>query len=175
MRIIIACIFLLIGLGACGSDSQKVDLPALPTNAIPLADTASTKIARIDTMPALTDTTTADSSSPRRLEKPNLLPPQITFVDTVFHFGTIAADSIVEHVFEFTNTGGKPLDITKVETSCGCTAASVPFLLISKGEKSSITTRFDSKGKKGKQEKSLTVFSNAENSPHTLILKGEVK
>jgi hypothetical protein len=175
MRIIIACIFLLIGLVACGGDSQKVDLRQTQTATIPTADTSAANIVRVDTMPAITDTAHTDSSRPRRLEKPNLLPPQLTFVDTIFRFGTIAADSVVQHVFEFTNTGGKPLEIAKVEASCGCTAASYPFLLISKGEKSSITARFDSKGKKGKQEKSLKVFSNAENSPHTLILKGEVK
>ena len=175
MRIIIACIFSLIGLAACGGDSRNVDLRQTQTATIPTADTTAAKVARVDTMPALTDTASIDSSRPRRLEKPNLLPPQISFADTIFRFGTIAADSVVEHVFEFTNTGGKPLEIAKVEANCGCAVASYPFLPITKGEKSSITAKFDSKGKKGKQEKSLKVFSNAENSPHTLILKGEVK
>lgn len=159
---------------ACGGDSSKVDLPRIPIDAIPLADTSTKKIVHIDTMPTIIDTVVIDSSRPKRLEKPNLLPAKISFKDSVFNFGTIKADSVVTHVFEFVNSGGKPLEISSVIASCGCTAASYPFLPISKAEKSSITAKFDSKGKSGRQEKTLTVFSNAENSPHTLVVKGIV-
>ena len=133
MRIIIACIFSLIGLAACGGDSRNVDLRQTQTATIPAVDTAAAKVVRVDTMPVLTDTASNDSSRPRRLEKPNLLPPQISFADTILRFGTIAADSVVEHVFEFTNTGGKPLEIAKVEANCGCAVASYPFLPIITG------------------------------------------
>ena len=67
--------------------------------------------------------------------------PKIEFKakDNTIDYGKVYKDSDNGvRVFEFTNTGGKPLEIAKVEATCGCTAASYPFLLISKGEKSSI-------------------------------------
>jgi hypothetical protein len=167
---------------ACASDNSKVDLKTLPTAAI-VSDSENMKRdsayivsdsqAQANLL-ALTDSLKSDSTKPKRQEKPNLSPPQISFADTTWKFGTIRPDTAVEHRFDFVNTGDKPLEIKKVEGSCGCTVGGYPFLLIKKGEAGFISAKFDSKNKKGKQRNTLTVYSNAENSPHILVIQGSV-
>jgi len=39
---------------------------------------------------------------------------------TEFNFGTIKNGSSGKAIFKMTNTGGKPIIITKAEGSCGC-------------------------------------------------------
>lgn len=167
---------------ACAGDNRKVDLQAVPTsNTLVNADNTKRDSAYIISdsqmqanLLALTDSLKSDSTKPKRQEKPNLSPPQISFADTTWKFGTIRPDTAVEHRFDFVNTGDKPLEIKKVEGSCGCTVGGYPFLLIKKGETGFISAKFDSKNKKGKQRNTLTVYSNAENSPHILVIQGSV-
>lgn len=122
------------------------------------------------------DTSEQDTSKPvEKVEKPSIDPPNIQFKTLAYAFDTITAGEVITHPFEFTNIGGKPLEISKVQGSCGCTAASYPFLPFTAGESDSVTARFDSKNKKGPQENTLTVISTAENSPVVLKITGYVK
>ena len=50
-------------------------------------------------------------------------PPRIAFTETVFDFGKVEQGDQVNHLFRFTNQGGRDLRIESVKTSCGCTAA----------------------------------------------------
>jgi len=120
-----------------------------------------------------TDTITLDSQ-PNKKARPAFKSAEIKFVDTVYNFGNIKQGESREYSFKFKNIGDKPLEISKVEGSCGCTIGSYPFLPISKNEENAISARFDSKGKINKQETYLLVHSNALNSPHKLILKSVV-
>ncbi len=120
------------------------------------------------------DTAAADSQ-PNKKARPAFKSPEIKFEKTSHDFGTIKQGETREYNFEFSNTGDKPLEISKVEGSCGCTVGSYPFLPISKNEKNIITARFDSKGKINKQETYLLIHSNAADSPHKLILKALVE
>lgn len=47
--------------------------------------------------------------------------------------------------FEFTNTGEKPLVITKIDVSCGCIETDYVKTPIMKGESSKIKSCFESK------------------------------
>ena len=49
--------------------------------------------------------------------------PKISFNEKVHDFGTIMWNSPVTAEFKVINDGNKPLVITKVTTSCGCTVA----------------------------------------------------
>jgi hypothetical protein len=84
-------------------------------------------------------------------------------------FGT---DGICE--FRFTNTGKGPLVLTNVKSSCGCTIPEWPKEPIGKGKFSSIKVRYDTH-RVGTFNKSITVYSNASNSPKRLFIKGRVK
>ena len=87
--------------------------------------------------------------------------PAIVFAESMFDFGDIKQGDVVEHIFEFQNTGTQPLILSGVRTTCGCTAPYWPKEPIAPGETSSIKIKFNSRGKLGMQNKIITVNSNA--------------
>lgn len=90
--------------------------------------------------------------------------PVITWEKSVYDFGDVVQGDKVEHTFKFKNTGNEPLIITNVQVTCGCTTpkgwARDP---IAAGQSGEITVAFNSLGKFGKQNKVVTVVSNAVN------------
>ncbi len=90
--------------------------------------------------------------------------PVITWEKTTFDFGSITQGDKIEHTFKFKNDGREPLIITNVQVTCGCTTpkgwSRDPIL---PGQSSEITVAFNSLGKFGKQNKVITVVSNAVN------------
>jgi len=89
--------------------------------------------------------------------------PKITFAKNGIHdFGEMIDGDTVEHVFAFTNTGEFPLIINNVTASCGCTTPEWPHEPVLPGQKSSVTVRFDSRGKIGEQNKTITIFANTD-------------
>jgi hypothetical protein len=99
---------------------------------------------------------------------------EMTFTEEEFNFGTIKQNDIVNHEFVFTNSGKEPLVITEAHGSCGCTVPQWPKEPIKKGEKGTIKVTFNSAGKMGMQDKTVTITSNAASSPKVLHLKGTV-
>lgn len=90
--------------------------------------------------------------------------PVISWEKTVHDFGDISQGEKVEHTFYFTNTGTAPLIITNVEVTCGCTTPKGwPRDPVAPGEKGEILIAFNSAGKYGRQNKVVTVISNATN------------
>jgi len=58
--------------------------------------------------------------------------------------------------------------ISQVNTTCGCTTPKFSKTPIKPGEKKEIIVTFDSEGKKGMQQKSITVVTNCQ-PPQTVI------
>jgi len=101
--------------------------------------------------------------------------PVITFDEQLFEFGQITQGDVVEHVFAFTNTGKSPLILSNVKTTCGCTVPTWPREPIAAGESSEILVRFNSRGKSGMQNKTITIFSNALNATERVRIVSQVK
>ena len=97
--------------------------------------------------------------------------PLIAWEKSTHDFGDVIQGEKVEHTFKFKNVGNQPLVITNVQVTCGCTTpkgwARDPIL---PGSSSEITVGFNSAGKYGRQEKVITLVSNASNSDGTQIL-----
>lgn len=90
--------------------------------------------------------------------------PVITWDKKIHDFGDISQGDKVEHTYYFTNTGNEPLIITNVQVSCGCTTPKGwPRDPIPPGGKGELSISFNSAGKMGKQNKPLTIISNAVN------------
>ncbi len=104
----------------------------------------------------------------------NIDQAKITFEESTHDFGEITQGDKVEHVFNFKNTGKSPLVITNVRTTCGCTAPEWPREAILPGDESSIKVVFNSRGKMGMQNKTITITSNASNSPERIKIVGNV-
>lgn len=100
---------------------------------------------------------------------------EMVFEAEEFNFGTIKQGESVTHEFSFTNAGKDDLIITNAQGSCGCTVPQYPKEAIQKGGKGTIKVTFNSAGKMGMQDKTVTITSNAKNSPRILHLKGTVE
>ena len=96
------------------------------------------------------------------------------FKEDEFNFGTIKQGESIKHDFEFTNTGKAPLIISNASGSCGCTVPEWPKEPIAPGAKAVIKVTFNSAGKQGVQDKTVTLQSNAQQNPMVLHLKGNV-
>ena len=101
--------------------------------------------------------------------------PKLTIEKTTHDFGTIQQDDKVSAEFIFTNTGKSELNIRNVKTNCGCTVSQLTKETLQPGESSTIQVTFDSRGRRGMQQKLITVFSNDPQSPtQRLVIKAKV-
>jgi len=72
--------------------------------------------------------------------------------------GTVMQDSVVEAVIQFRNSGDAPLKISRVQTSCGCTAADLQKLEYLPGEEGEIGVKLNTKGFSGLIRKYVTIY-----------------
>lgn len=100
--------------------------------------------------------------------------PVLTFEESEHDFGKIIQGEKVTYNFKFTNTGGSALLISRVNTSCGCTVGKYPKTPIQPGESAYIETTFNSKHKKGFQNKSVTILANTQPNKTVVRIKGQV-
>ena len=100
----------------------------------------------------------------------------IAFGEEHFDFKSIReADGPVSHVFEFTNKGSGVLVIQNVKASCGCTTPDWTKSPVPPGGKGFVKATFDPAGRPGLFSKTITVSSNAVNTPSMeLNFKGTV-
>ncbi len=89
-------------------------------------------------------------------------------------FGVIEYAGNGTYEFVFKNTGKVPLIITKVNSSCGCTTPAWDKEPVKPRAKGKVVVKFDTK-RVGSFVKSVTVYSNAKNSPVRLIIRGKVR
>lgn len=100
---------------------------------------------------------------------------EFKFEKEEFGFGNIKQGESVSYDFTFTNTGAEPLIITNATASCGCTAPQWPKEPIMKGQSGTIKVTFNSTGKLGVQDRTVTITSNAKQNPLVLHMKGTVE
>lgn len=100
----------------------------------------------------------------------------VKWKEDVYNFKTIKEGEKVKHSFEVKNTGKEDLHITKVKPSCGCTATYCSKNIIKPGETCMIEIEFNSAGKSGTQQKSITVTGNFEGGTQKVLkFTGDVK
>ena len=101
-------------------------------------------------------------------------PAAIKFDTIYFDLGSLAINSSDQtRDFLFTNTGGAPLVIEKVETSCSCLDVVYPKDSIAPGVRSKITMTLKMKEiLSGQFYRSANVYTNASDEPTEIILQG---
>lgn len=133
----------MLGLSACNND-------------------ATTKIEADDSSSSSTsDISTADVTASGT--------PAFAFNEENHNFGEIAEGTLAEYDFEFTNTGDAPLIINDAKGSCGCTVPNWPKEPIAPGATGKIHVSFNSSGRPGNQQKTVTLKANT--IPNTKVLK----
>jgi hypothetical protein len=87
--------------------------------------------------------------------------PKLTVVGgTHFDLDTLMAGTVAEHKIVVKNTGNQPIEIEKVDASCGCTGTVVSTGKVKPGGTGEILVTFNSKNFTGKVHKSVTIVSN---------------
>jgi len=101
--------------------------------------------------------------------------PEVTVDDPEVNFGKIEQNEKFEHDFVLTNTGNSTLYIRKIKASCGCTAVQPEKKQVEPGESVKIKTIFNSAGKRGNQNKNVTIITNDPKRSNLILrIRGEV-
>lgn len=145
MKLLIVLSTFIAFLTACGNADKKT------------SDAATTTTEQTEaTAPAPADVTT------------------VQWLDSSQNFGKVTDGEKVMITFHFKNTGTKPLIISNVQASCGCTVPSKPEEPIAPGAEGKITAEFNSEGRVGKASKNVNVSLNTKEGFATLLFEGEV-
>lgn len=99
------------------------------------------------------------------------LDSKISFSAEEHDFGQKPTGTPVSHKFEFTNIGNKPLVLTAVKASCGCTSPSWSKEPIMPGQKGTVEAQYNM-AREGKFRKSVTV-QTADGESIVLYISGE--
>lgn len=99
--------------------------------------------------------------------------PKASFDKTTHEFGMILWKNPATATFKVKNDGDKPLVISHVASSCGCTAVEWTQSPIAPGETGYVSSTYDAKTI-GRFQKSVGIYCNAAAKPIYLVVKGEV-
>jgi hypothetical protein len=100
--------------------------------------------------------------------------PEIKFEEETYDFGKMTQGEKATHAFYFKNTGSENLIISGASGSCGCTVPEWPKEPIKPGADGKINVVFNSEGKSGYQEKTVTIITNCEPATRVIRIKAEV-
>jgi hypothetical protein len=100
--------------------------------------------------------------------------PAFEFEEEVIDFGQISQGEKVKQRFRFKNVGKSDLIISDAKGSCGCTVPAWPRQPIRPGQEGEIEVVFDSNGKQGRQNKTVTLVANTVPKTKVIAINGEV-
>ncbi|MFI5149627.1 MAG: DUF1573 domain-containing protein [Bacteroidia bacterium] len=105
---------------------------------------------------------------------PNGSEPVMKFETESHDFGKITEGEHVKYGFKFKNTGKSELIISDAQGSCGCTKPEYPNKPVAPGEEAVLWVGFNSEGKHGMQEKTVTIVANTIPRTKTITIKTQV-
>ncbi|MDA3853287.1 MAG: DUF1573 domain-containing protein, partial [Bacteroidales bacterium] len=93
-----------------------------------------------------------------------------------YQFGESQVNAKVNCPFRITNTGKSDLIIHKIKHACSCTTDQLGTYRIAPQESITLPVIFDTKGTKGKQRKTITLYTNApQQNTFKINVQGNVK
>jgi len=90
----------------------------------------------------------------------------------VWDFGRVKEGEVLEHSFILRNSQDKPLFISFMATSCGCTVSQTPKKNLSPGEYTPINVKFHTQGYSGLVQQHVYVHTDNPSAP---VIKFSVK
>lgn len=104
----------------------------------------------------------------------------MAFADSLHDFGSFGgagAELVKVHEFRFTNAGDAPLVVNRVEPSCHCLTVEYTRQPVAPGGEGFVRLTYDGAENKKTTHfyRTAVVYSNASNSPVTLVVEGEVQ
>ncbi len=122
----------------------------------------------------VTNAAAAATTPTKPEEKPDGPLPVIEFSTTDHDFGTVTEGQKVSFTYAVKNTGQAPLIIQNAQPSCGCTVPDWSKSAIPVGGTGFVKAEFDTKGKQGVNNKTITVTANTWPKTTTLKFKAMV-
>ncbi len=104
--------------------------------------------------------------------KPAIAPVKLN--EDFFNFGKIDKYKVVHHDFILTNDGNTPMVIDSAVASCGCTEPRLTKSVILPGESVTMDVGFDPFGKKGKEQKTVTIYI-AGQEPRVITIEADIE
>jgi hypothetical protein len=86
-------------------------------------------------------------------------------------FSKAKEGQVLEHTFEFTNSGKAPLIISSFTVSCSCTKVTLPKEPIQPGQKGTIKITFDTEGRNFYQDRTVLLHANTKKETEKLRFK----
>ncbi len=128
-----------------------------PAQDLKVSESTKPKTAEIAKSPIQTQT----KASPGQGDKK----PVIKVFNPVHDFGKVAPNKKYNCEFKFKNIGDARLEITKIQTTCGCTVPQLKKKTYAPGESGTIDVTFRSPTREGKTTKHLYILSNDKKNP----------
>ena len=100
--------------------------------------------------------------------------PIANFETKTIDFGTVLEGSVCKYSFKFKNTGDKPLEISNVSVTCGCTVPRWEHKPIQAGDTSSIYIEFNTMYKRGAVAKGVNLTTNCAEPMVGLIILANI-
>ncbi len=95
--------------------------------------------------------------------------PRLRFDKTAYDFGNIKSTEKMEAQFTMTNNGKSKLNIRETKANCECTKAVMDKNTLAPGESQVVKVTFDPTGRRGVQQKSVSIFSNDPTNPTQML------
>jgi hypothetical protein len=115
--------------------------------------------------------TSASAQSSRKSKSDG---PRIEIDPAEHDFGDVQQNQKLAHEFVVTNTGTEELEIRRLSTTCGCTAAITTDRRIPPGGSTKLQVTLETRRYKGVIERSVSIASNDPSRVHTVRLKAFV-
>lgn len=114
------------------------------------------------------------TQAPPALAPEPLKQTTIAFKESEHEFGDVKEGDFAKYEFVFTNTGTEPLYVRDAKASCGCTTPEWTKDTIAPGAEGKILVQFNSQGRPGDFNKSVTVLANTDPEATVITIKGHV-
>lgn len=97
--------------------------------------------------------------------------PELKLEKTTQHLGFVHQGDTLRFQYKFTNTGDQPLIISDTKVECGCTVVDTPKDPIMPGKQGIMNVVFHTNSAIDRQDRTVTILSNAKNSPVVVRFK----
>ena len=100
---------------------------------------------------------------------------ELSLAVDVIDLGMITQGEKIDFNLEFTNTGEGPLVLTDVRATCGCTVGkNWPREPIESGGSGNMTISFNSEGKDGHKESTISIVANTRPATTAIVLRADI-
>lgn len=108
---------------------------------------------------------TVEEFFPQLTEEELAQAPRLSAATRYYDLGNLDQGDSATTTFALQNTGKQTLNIREVRPNCGCLEVAIPTMDLAPGATTELSVTFKSEGRRGIQNKSVTLFTNDPRNP----------